>query len=497
MDYNDDACFNWFSEPEDSLMKENFFLNTCSFKNNNILIVGLGKSGIACVNYLSKQIEYKKKLFKISVYDKKKSIKEQKDLLKKFDIENFFTSDLKKEILTGRSHIFLSPGVNPTEVNKFNLPLKIINDISLFQEHLADNSNDLKVIGVTGTNGKTTTCLFLEHLLLKAGYKAKAAGNLGYSPLSLVDKLKELDVLVIEISSFQLNPFKKNGLPGKKIDIGVFLNFTEDHLDVHEDMEDYLQSKIALLKSSKRKVINNKILKYLPNKFKDITFNHSNKKNTEQLELENLSSDGYIIKALPNNKFIMISKGFEINIDTNKLMGEHNVLNIAAAFAAFRILNLTFTDYQDVVRSFRGLPHRIEWVREINNINFYNDSKATNVASTVAALEVFRSKNVFLIAGGDSKKLPLAPLKKYLTKNVSHLFLIGQDALKIQNFFKNLDMLKIFMCDDLANAVNEAFNLAKSGDIILLSPSCSSHDVYKNFIERGEHFKEVVHTLKK
>ena len=174
MDYNDDACFNWFSEPEDSLMKENFFLNTCSFKNNNILIVGLGKSGIACVNYLSKQIEYKKKLFKISVYDKKKSIKEQKDLLKKFDIENFFTSDLKKEILTGRSHIFLSPGVNPTEVNKFNLPLKIINDISLFQEHLADNSNDLKVIGVTGTNGKTTTCLFLEHLLLKAGYKAKA-----------------------------------------------------------------------------------------------------------------------------------------------------------------------------------------------------------------------------------------------------------------------------------------------------------------------------------
>jgi len=309
--------------------------------------------------------------------------------------------------------------------------------------------------------------------------------------------LKELDVLVIEISSFQLNPFKKNGLPGKKIDIGVFLNFTEDHLDVHEDMEDYLQSKIALLKSSKRKVINNKILKYLPNKFKDITFNHSNKKNTEQLELENLSSDGYIIKALPNNKFIMISKGFEINFDTNKLMGEHNVLNIAAAFAAFRILNLTFTDYQDVVRSFRGLPHRIEWVREINNINFYNDSKATNVASTVAALEVFRSKNVFLIAGGDSKKLPLAPLKKYLTKNVSHLFLIGQDALKIQNFFKNLDMLKIFMCDDLANAVNEAFNLAKSGDIILLSPSCSSHDVYKNFIERGEHFKEVVNALKK
>jgi len=91
----------------------------------------------------------------------------------------------------------------------------------------------------------------------------------------------------------------------------------------------------------------------------------------------------------------------------------------------------------------------------------------------------------------------LAPLKKYLTKNVSHLFLIGQDALKIQNFFKNLDMLKIFMCDDLANAVNEAFNLAKSGDIILLSPSCSSHDVYKNFIERGEHFKEVVHALKK
>jgi UDP-N-acetylmuramoylalanine--D-glutamate ligase len=104
--------------------------------------------------------------------------------------------------------------------------------------------------------GKTTTCLFLEHLLIKAGYKARASGNIGNSPLDLIGKIESLEVVVLEISSFQLNPFKKNGFPGKKIDVGVFLNFTEDHLDMHVSIDDYLQSKLALLKSSKRHVIN-------------------------------------------------------------------------------------------------------------------------------------------------------------------------------------------------------------------------------------------------
>ena len=463
----------------------------------HILIVGLGKSGLSCVNYLTKQIEFKKKLFEISVYDKNKTVKEQKNLLKNHDIKDFFTGDIKFEFIDKKSHIFLSPGVSPAEVNKFNQKFSIINDISLFLEHLSNNSNNLKVIGITGTNGKTTTCLFLEHLLIKSGYRAKASGNLGNSPLDLIGRLEVLEVVVLEISSFQLNPFKKNGFPGKEIDVGVFLNFTEDHLDMHVSMDDYLQSKLALLKSSKRQVINASLLKKIPMMLKDIIFMHRDENDTENQISEKISKEEYIICSVKSSKFITNNKDFEVSIKESKLLGDHNELNIAAAFAAFRCLDISFSNYQDVITSFNGVPHRIEWVREVNGIEFYNDSKATNAASTVAALKFFKDKNIFLIAGGDSKRLSMEPLKEYLNKNVPYLFLIGKDALVIKKIFEKLNNLKISICNDLAVAVNEAFDQATAGDIILLSPSCSSHDMYQNYIERGEHFNKIVRSLKK
>lgn len=461
----------------------------------HILVVGLGKSGLSCIDYLTKQIKFKKKLFKISVYDKNKTVKEQRSLLKDLDIKEVYSGDIKFEFIDKKSHVFLSPGVSPAEVNKFNQKFSIINDISLFLEHLSDNSNNLKVIGITGTNGKTTTCLFLEHLLIKAGYKARASGNIGNSPLDLIGKLESLEVVVLEISSFQLNPFKKNGFPGKKIDVGVFLNFTEDHLDMHVSIDDYLQSKLALLKSSKRHVINQALMKKIPKWFKDITFMHSDEGNIKNECSDEISQEKYVICSVEDSKFI-INNNFKVCIKESKLLGNHNELNIAAAFAAFRCLDISFSNYQDVIKSFNGAPHRIEWIRDVNGIKFYNDSKATNVASTIAALQFFKDKNIFLIAGGDSKRLSMEPLKKYLNKNVSHLFLIGKDALVIKKIFLKLNNLKISICKDLTVAVTEAFDHATVGDIILLSPSCSSHDMYQNYIERGEHFNKIVRSLK-
>ena len=462
----------------------------------HILVVGLGKSGLSCIDYLTKQIKFKKKLFKISVYDKNKTVKEQRSLLKDLDIKEVYSGDIKFEFIDKKSHVFLSPGVSPAEVNKFNQKFSIINDISLFLEHLSDNSNNLKVIGITGTNGKTTTCLFLEHLLIKAGYKARASGNIGNSPLDLIGKLESLEVVVLEISSFQLNPFKKNGFPGKKIDVGVFLNFTEDHLDMHVSIDDYLQSKLALLKSSKRRVINQALMKKLPKRFKDITFMHSDGGNIKKECSYKISQEKYVICSVEDSKFIINNNNFKVCIKESKLLGNHNELNIAAAFAAFRCLDISFSNYQDVIKSFNGAPHRIEWIRDVNGIKFYNDSKATNVASTIAALQFFKDKNIFLIAGGDSKRLSMEPLKKYLNKNVSHLFLIGKDALVIKKIFVKLNNLKISICKDLTVAVSEAFDHATVGDIILLSPSCSSHDMYQNYIERGEHFNKIVRSLK-
>ena len=465
-------------------------------KIKHILVVGLGKSGLSCIDYLTKQNKFKKKLFKISVYDKNKTVKEQRSLLKDLDIKEVYSGDIKFEFIDKKSHVFLSPGVSPAEVNKFNQKFSIINDISLFLEHLSDNSNNLKVIGITGTNGKTTTCLFLEHLLIKAGYKARASGNIGNSPLDLIGKLESLEVVVLEISSFQLNPFKKNGFPGKKIDVGVFLNFTEDHLDMHVSIDDYLQSKLALLKSSKRHVINQALMKKIPKWFKDITFMHSDEGNIKNECSDEISQEKYVICSVEDSKFIINNNNFKVCIKESKLLGNHNELNIAAAFAAFRCLDISFSNYQDVIKSFNGAPHRIEWIRDVNGIKFYNDSKATNVASTIAALQFFKDKNIFLIAGGDSKRLSMEPLKRYLNENVSHLFLIGKDALVIKKIFVKLNNLKISICKDLTVAVTEAFDHATVGDIILLSPSCSSHDMYQNYIERGEHFNKIVRSLK-
>ena len=308
----------------------------------HILVVGLGKSGLSCVDYLTKQIKFKKKLFKISVYDKNKTVKEQRSLLKDLDIKDVYSGDIKFEFIDKKSHIFLSPGVSPAEVNKFNQKFSIINDISLFLEHLSNNSNNLKVIGITGTNGKTTTCLFLEHLLIKAGYKAKASGNIGNSPLDLIGKLEGLEVVVLEISSFQLNPFKKNGFPGKKIDVGVFLNFTEDHLDMHVSIDDYLQSKLALLKSSKRQVINEALLKKVPKGFIDITFMHSDGGDIKTEFSEKITQEKYIICSIEDSKYIINNSDFEVCIKESKLLGSHNELNIAAAFAAFRCSRYIF-----------------------------------------------------------------------------------------------------------------------------------------------------------
>ena len=158
---------------------------------------------------------------------------------------------------------------------------------------------------------------------------------------------------------------------------------------MHVSIDDYLQSKLALLKSSKRQVINEALLKKVPKRFIDITFMHSDGGDIKTEFSEKISQEKYIICSIEDSKFIINNNDFEVCIKESKLLGNHNELNIAAAFAAFRCLDISFSNYQDVIKSFNSAPHRIEWIRDVNGIKFYNDSKATNVASTIAALAIF------------------------------------------------------------------------------------------------------------
>lgn len=476
-------------------MKSSELLVDTNHKNllKNILIVGLGKSGISSVKYLAKYKDFFGKKISISVYDKFKSVKEQKLLLKDLEIDEFYSGTFDTDICKENSYVVLSPGVSQKEVICKGI---FINDIFLFLdyiERISSHLSQIRIVGITGTNGKTTTSYFLKHLMIRKNFKAHTAGNIGVSPLDLIDKLKDNDVVILELSSFQLKPFIDIAFP-RKLDIGILLNISPDHLDVHKDMNEYLNSKKALLRYSKRTIINIDLGQSVINEFNDITFGHSSPLANETKE-KNWPKTNYNLITDNDSQHIIDNHGFKLNVERIKIPGKHNLFNIMAGIATFRCFENDFDGYENILSSFQGIPHRIEWTKKINGVDYFNDSKGTNVASTIAALESFKNKRIILIAGGDLKKQNLFPLKACLRKNVIALFLIGKDADHFKEIFEDIDNLNIAICSSMEDAIFHAYDLAKKGDIVLLSPACASLDMYSNYVERGNHFKAIVNQI--
>ena len=179
-----------------------------------------------------------------------------------------------------------------------------------------------------------------------------------------------------------------------------------------------------------------------------------------------------------------------MSTDVN-LLGKHNQINIMAAIAIFKQLDNKFNGIDSALKKFPVINNRLEWVKEVNGINFYNDSKATNISSAIAAVNAFEGKNIFLIVGGDSKRQNLSLFSEAIKNKIKKLYLIGKDAELIKNACKSLE-IKIVILKTMKEAIHQAFNDAKSGDIILLAPACASHDMYRNYIERGNDFKSIV-----
>ena len=442
--------------------------------NGNIkhaLILGCGQTGLSIGRYLIND-------FKISFYDENQSALDKAKKL--FDNEKnlFFSGDLEESFFKEIDFVAISPGIDPSHplLKKMKRNIKFHNDISLFFD-----KNDLiktKIIGVTGTNGKTSVCKMIEQLVQESGLKAKAVGNIGLPILDLKE-VETFDVLIIELSSFQLEILNE-----AKIDVGIILNISEDHMDRYNSFEKYLKAKSKLLDLSEIKIINrdDKKLSSFKNKV-NLSFGISAPLNKEDFVLINNDSGSYI------------KRGTELSIELNniKLIGEHNKLNIMSAIAC---INSVFPELSDLkINNLKGINHRLEWVKNVNGVNFYNDSKATNIDATIKALKSFDKKNIFLIAGGDSKGQVLAPMEKFIKKKVLALYLIGQDAHIFEENFRLIDSLKITNHELMKDAVELAYKDAEAGDTILLSPACASYDMYKNFEERGDEFKSIVEGL--
>ena len=438
---------------------------------NHVLIVGMGKTGYSISEFL------KNKNILISVYDSEKSIHDIRKELKGINISNYYDGLLEEKYLNSIDCIAVSPGIdlrNPVLKKAIKDKIPIINDLTLFFNKI--NHEKTKVIGVTGTNGKTTVCTLLEYLFSKAGYKAISAGNIGL-PMLGIKSINDLDFIILELSSFQLEI--KNQLT---FDIAVILNITEDHMDRYDTFGDYAMAKHSILEYAKIKIIcaDDEVMKEW-NVEDAIVFSERIKKNKK----------AYGIKDEKNKKYIVDHSNLKIEITNVNLLGRHNQLNLMAAIAVFKQFDNRFDEIASVLQRFPVINNRLEWVKEVNGINFYNDSKATNVSSAIAAVNSFEGKNIFLIAGGDSKSQDLSLFSKALKNKVRKLYLIGKDAELIKNTCKGLEV-EIKILKTIKDATHQAFNDAKSGDIILLAPACASHDMYKNYIERGNDFKSIV-----
>ncbi|MBU0462314.1 MAG: UDP-N-acetylmuramoyl-L-alanine--D-glutamate ligase [Proteobacteria bacterium] len=376
-----------------------------------------------------------------------------------------------------------SPGIPKTNKfikTAFDLGVGITGELDIFTRY-----NDLPVIAITGTNGKTTTTTLIGDILKSCGMTPFVGGNIG---TPLVDHLMnkgKTDVIVAEISSFQLDISRQF-----RPDVGVLLNISEDHLDRYENYQEYESSKWSIFNhqnSSDKAVINESVKDFymLSQKLKSRIFTFSSDKDT--LTNCNAKIDSKSIK--------IITRELNHTIKTNQLKelkGTHNKENIAAAVLACLALGADINDIQKGLETFKNLPHRMEFIKTIDGISFYNDSKGTNTDAVIRAIKCFE-KNIILILGGREKGTDFSLLVNDIQKSVKTIIAMGECRTLIKDIFKNI--CPVLEVHTMKEAVQTAFNKAFKDDIVLLSPACASFDMYKNYAHRGNDFVTLVNAL--
>ncbi len=336
-----------------------------------------------------------------------------------------------------------------------------------------------KLIGITGSNGKTTTATLIHHILQSAGLPALLAGNVGTPLISLVDTLKSDSISVVELSSFQLELIEKF-----RPDISVFLNLTPDHLDRHKTLENYAAAKARIFENQTEldaAVLNADdaaMAKYAPKKPQAFSFSRMQKVTQGAY----LRGDDILIVRGEKEEFVM--KRAEI-----PLPGAHNLENVLAAVVAARLAGVPAAAIAQGIKNFAGVEHRLEFVAEIAGVRYYNDSKATNVDATLKALDAFPGR-ILIILGGKDKGSDYTPLQTLLREKAVLALLIGAAAEKIEQQIAG--SIAIERSETLERAVETASHAARPGDIVLLAPACASFDQFENYEHRGRVFKNLV-----
>ena len=431
----------------------------------NIAVLGGGVEGTAVKKYFTEKGEH------VQVFDN----------FKDEDIESFKLEDYDK--------VFRSPSVHPLDENWTSMT-----------NYFFDNCK-AKIIGVTGTKGKGTTCSFITAILTEIiknsewpSRKVWLVGNIGNPSIEALDKIAEDDIVVFEMSSFQLWDLKKSP------NVAVVLRVEEDHLDRHYSLEDYHNAKANIVKFQTPE---------------DYCIYYSKNENSERI--------GNMSKGTKSTYPIARTEKVDEILNSLKIPGEHNQENLEAALSAVAaffkkdvnsLLNEKFDDVKTAVENFRGLPHRIEFVRNLNGVDYYDDNYSSAFPATDVAIRTFEDRPTLLIAGGKDRHLDLTPMKRRIfdSKNIKKVFLIGEIKEKLA---ENEYPEKYELFETLEDAVNSAKELAEKiandtnsnydlclpvqnpvSPVVLMSPGAASFDMFKNFEDRGQKYKEIVNNLK-
>lgn len=436
----------------------------------NVAVVGIGVSNLPLIDFLLRCGA------KVTACDKKERT-EIEETASKLESEGVGLK-LGKDYLNALdfNFIFKSPGIRP-DIPEFKEAEEngatVTSEMELFFELCP-----CEIIAVTGSDGKTTTTTLIGEMLKKEGYICHIGGNIGKPLVAEVENMKESDKAVLELSSFQLFTMKKSP------DVAVITNISPNHLDWHVDYDEYIDAKKNIMKFQRASDV------LVVNADNDIT---SNIGCQAKGKVRTFSSANDATVRLKDGA-VYCGEEKIITVSDIKIPGAHNVENYMAAIAAVRdyVSNETISH---VAKNFGGVEHRIEFVREVGGVKFYNDSIASSPTRTMAALKSF-DKKLILIAGGYDKKIPFDELGVEINKKVSELVLVGHTAEKIKKAVETAGKeTNITVCNDFEQAVLTAYKKAKPGDIVVLSPACASFDLFKNFMIRGETFKNIVNSI--
>jgi UDP-N-acetylmuramoylalanine--D-glutamate ligase len=441
-----------------------------------VLVVGLGKSGVASALFL------KSRGAQVTVSDAKPSDQLQEEIPLLLDqgiaVE---TGGHGERTFRGQDLIVVSPGV-PVDarplVQARALGETVIGEIELASQFLSGT-----IVAITGSNGKTTTTTLAGEIVTAGGFRALVGGNIGTPAVSLVGEASVETVAVLEVSSFQLETIQTF-----RPKIAVILNITPDHLDRHRTFAAYVDAKARIFENQKLSdfsVLNadDPTSVELAQRTKGQVIWFSRKK---QVSRGAFVRDGRVLFRDPEDEQeIML-------VSEIPLKGAHNVENVLAGVCVGRLLDCPAARIREVVRNFKAVEHRIEYVAKVRGVEYYNDSKATNVDATIKALESFPS-NIHLILGGKDKDSDYRQLNHLLRERVKQVYTIGAAADKIESQIR--EAARIVHAETLEKAVKQAAAAAQSGDVVLLAPACASFDQFRNYQHRGQVFKDTVRSL--